>query len=136
MGKVTDISGLIRKNSIRRLSKDLWINWKTRMLADDFRSALTGDELLGRNTAKGCTKKLTESQIRLLSILVQAEGGYVGWDEIDARMALAQIEAGADNNDGLESEEDDDSEDEKLTAVEELRYYQSVIPGAIRRIRI
>ena len=133
LGKVTDISGLIRKNSIRRLSEELWINWKTRVLADDFRSALAYDERLERDTAKSCTKELTESQIRLLSILVQAEGGYVGWDEIDARMALAQIEAGADNNDGSESEEADDSEDEKLTAVEELRYYRSVIPGAIRR---
>ena len=86
------IGRAIRDNSIRRLSEDLWINWKTGVLAADFRSALAGEEGSGRDAAPrrifDFKKKGKGHLLRLLSILVQAEGGFVSWEELDARMPL------------------------------------------------
>lgn len=84
------IGRVISDNSIRRLSEDLWINWKTGVLAADFRSALTEEEGPGRDAALEVIfdfkKEGKKHLLRLLSILVQAEGGFVDYRELDLRM--------------------------------------------------
>nr|MCR5293601.1 pentapeptide repeat-containing protein [Lachnospiraceae bacterium] len=63
--------------TVRKLSDNLWINWKTGRLGDSLESALYGggkDECI-----------LDSAGLRLLSVLVQGEGAVVGWDELVRR---------------------------------------------------
>ena len=63
--------------TVRKLSGNLWINWKTGRLGDSLESALYGggkDECI-----------LDSAELRLLSVLVQGEGAVVGWDELVRR---------------------------------------------------
>ena len=69
--------------TVRKLSDNLWVNWKTGRLGTDIESALYYEK--GKNN-------LSPAELRLLSVLVQGEGAVVGWDEIVQRGIRMQEE--------------------------------------------
>ena len=78
--KRMEFASVLRRNSIRRLAEDLWVNWKTGVLAVDLNTALTG-----KRDSEGYICILDPSLLRLLSILVQGEGAVVNAKELDLR---------------------------------------------------
>ena len=81
--KRMEFASILRRNSIRRLAEDLWVNWKTGVLAVDLNTALTG-----KRDSEGYICILDPSLLRLLSILVQGEGAVVNAKELDLRIKV------------------------------------------------
>ena len=82
-------------NCVRRLSDSLWINWKTRLLANDLRIAMSDFETCASDDSPYAADGsevlgsiLTRDELRLLSIIVQGEGALVSWKELSERMRI------------------------------------------------
>ena|GEM_PF-1807797 len=69
--------------TVRKLSENLWINWKTGRLGSDLASVLYHEK---------DKDNLSDAELRLLSVLVQGEGAVVGWDELVQRGIRMQEE--------------------------------------------
>ena len=86
---------------VRRLTDDLWVNWETGLLGEDFDSVRKMADDTNDNTyvdtdgstdgdkdanvkdgAENGRRRLSPSQVRLLSVLVQGEGAVVSWKEL------------------------------------------------------
>ncbi len=94
--------------SVRQLSEHIYINWKTHLLYDNRRNAAAvakpADGTSAENIesdvyASECNApieqlvvRLTPTEQRLLSVLVQGEGAVVGWDELYQRGIVMQRE--------------------------------------------
>ena len=81
-----DMSSLQKAKTVRKLSDNLWVNWKTGRLGTDIEFALYHEK--GKNN-------LSAAELRLLSVLVQGEGAVVGWDELVQRGIKMQKEIDA-----------------------------------------
>ena len=81
-----DMSSLQKAKTVRKLSDNLWVNWKTGRLGSDIASALYHEK---------DEDNLSPAELRLLSVLVQGEGAVVGWDEIVQRGIRMQKEIDA-----------------------------------------
>lgn len=68
-----------KKNTIRKLGSNVYVNWNTGRIAPDF-SAAASDETTDIDIEDD--SRLTPYQLRLLSILVQGEGAVVRWKEL------------------------------------------------------
>ena len=86
---------------VRQLTDDLWVNWETGLLGEDFDSVRKMADDTNDNTyvdtdgstdgdkdanvkdgAENGRRRLSPSQVRLLSVLVQGEGAVVSWKEL------------------------------------------------------
>ena len=151
------------KNSIRRLSDRLFINWRTGCLASshflaradsgciparaDSRAMLTREEsggMLDRADSRGITEEtdigsdhfrydLEPDELRLLSVLVQGEGAVVGWKELGTR-SRAEFKYGTED-DGSQPPKGIVSKQERLTEAE-YKYYRRVYEDDRRGIII
>ena len=109
--------------SVRRLSAHLSVSWKTRWLYDDRLTAATTKSTNGASSENAGNAayasdgnvpggqplvRLTPTQLRLLSVLVQGEGAVVSWDELYRRGIVMQREL--DEALGLREESADQNE--------------------------
>jgi hypothetical protein len=126
------------KNSIRRLSDKLFINWKTGCLASthalaraDSVDILTNEGGSGSGFEKTGTGSgqfryyLKPDELRLLSVLVQGEGALVGWKELGTRsraeLKHGTADGGSQASEGIASEE----KQEKLSEAQ-YKYYKRI----------
>ena len=134
------------RNSIRRLSDRLFINWNTGCLASSHSLARADSGVMP--VGEGCRDRssredseavpagdgissgqfryeLEPDEVRLLSVLVQGEGAVVGWKELGTR-SRAGLKAGTED-DGSQASEGiaSEQEQEKLTEAE-YKYYKKI----------
>ena len=118
--------------SVRRLSAHLSVSWKTRWLYDDRLTVTTTKSTNGASSENAGNAayasdgnvpggqplvRLTHTQLRLLSVLVQGEGATVSWAELYRRGIVMQREV--DEARGLWEESTDQNKSE-----DDIRYKQ------------
>ena len=94
--------------TVRKLSENLWINWKNGRLGSDLASVLYHEK---------DKDNLSDAELRLLSVLVQGEGAVVGWDEIFQRGIKMQAEIDSLKT-GRKSEDSRDEVDDEADSLE------------------
>lgn len=107
--------------TVRKLSDNLWVNWKTGRLGSDPVSALYHEK---------DADNLSPAELRLLSVLVQGEGAVVGWEELVRRGFKMQEEIDSQKTGRRLKDSRDEVDDEAYSLEAAPDSGKSIYPNA------